>query len=73
MEEEEEGPSRVFSETSFRSKQPKLELKLVSALSETRRLFWGCFALILKQGVSVFQNNRNKQKTNLNNSKFVKI
>jgi hypothetical protein len=32
--------SRVSSETSFVSKQPKLELKLVSALSETRCLFW---------------------------------
>jgi hypothetical protein len=30
----------VSSETSFVSKQPKLEPKLVSALSETRRLFW---------------------------------
>jgi hypothetical protein len=29
----------VSSETSFVSKQPKLELKLVLALSETRRLF----------------------------------
>ncbi len=31
--------TRVSSETSFVSKQPKLEPKLVSALSETRRLF----------------------------------
>jgi hypothetical protein len=30
----------VPSETSFVPKQPKLEPKLVSALSETRRLFW---------------------------------
>jgi hypothetical protein len=30
---------RVSSETSFVSKQPKLEPKLVSELSETRRLF----------------------------------
>jgi hypothetical protein len=30
---------RVFYETSFDSKQPKLEPKLVSILSETRRLF----------------------------------
>ncbi len=29
----------MSSETSFDSKQPKLEPKLVSALSETRRLF----------------------------------
>jgi hypothetical protein len=32
-------PTRVSSETSFVSKQPNLEPKLVSALSETRRLF----------------------------------
>ena len=31
--------ARVSSETSFTSKQPKLEPKLVSALSETKRLF----------------------------------
>jgi hypothetical protein len=31
--------SRVSFETSFSSKQPKLETKLVSALSETKRLF----------------------------------
>ncbi len=31
--------SRVSFETSFESKQPKLEPKLVSALSETKRLF----------------------------------
>jgi hypothetical protein len=30
---------RVFFETIFDSKQPKLEPKLVSALSETKRLF----------------------------------
>jgi hypothetical protein len=33
---------------------------------------FGCFALISKQGVSMFRNNRNKQKTNRNNSIFVK-
>ncbi len=32
-------PHRVSFETSFDSKQPKLEPKLVSALSETKRLF----------------------------------
>jgi hypothetical protein len=32
--------TRVSFETSFDSKQPKLEPKLVSALSETKRLFW---------------------------------
>jgi hypothetical protein len=34
------GSGRVSSETSLESKQPKLEPKLVSALSETTRLFW---------------------------------
>ncbi len=34
---------------------------------------FGCFALISKQGVLVFQNNRKKQKTNRNSRKFVKI
>jgi len=53
---------------SFVSKQPKL----VSALSKTKVCF-GCFALISKQGISVFRINRNKQKTNRNSSKFVKI
>ena len=33
------GGGRVSFETSFDSKQPKLEPKLVSALSETKRLF----------------------------------
>jgi hypothetical protein len=32
--------TRVSFETSFDSKQPKLKPKLVSALSETKRLFW---------------------------------
>ena len=32
--------SKVSSETSFDTKQPKMEPKLVSALSETKRLFW---------------------------------
>ncbi len=32
-------PAWVYFETSFNSKQPKLEPKLVSALSETKRLF----------------------------------
>jgi hypothetical protein len=32
--------SRVSFETSFDSKQPKLEPKLISAPSETKRLFW---------------------------------
>ncbi len=107
--------------TSFDSKQPKLELKLVSVLSETKCLFqlfrfytktesfgvsiepkqteeqpkqfdrehilaflskkfrvvsacfetvcFGCLASILKQRVSMFLLNRNKQKTNRNSLK----
>jgi hypothetical protein len=60
--------TRVSYETSFDSKQPKLEPKLVSTLSETRRLFrlfrlfrfnieTGCFdvSIELKQT----ENNRN--------------
>jgi hypothetical protein len=63
---------RVSSETSFASKQPKLEPKLVSALSETRRLFrfnikTGSF------GVSKQPKQTKDQKTNRNSSKFVKI
>jgi hypothetical protein len=53
-------------ETSFISKQPKLEPKLGLAPSETypkQDVCFGCFGLISKQGVSVF---RNKQKTNRN-------
>ncbi len=48
---------RISLETSFVSKQPKLELKLVLVLS-------GCFTSKPKQRVSVFRLNRNKQKTN---------
>ncbi len=40
---------RVSSETSFVSKQPKLEPKLVSALAETRHLFW-LFRFNIKTG-----------------------
>jgi hypothetical protein len=51
--------TRVSFETSFDSKQPKLELKLVSALSETKRLFrfftkTECFGVLLEQ-----KSNRN--------------
>jgi hypothetical protein len=63
---------RVSSETSFVLKQPKLEPKLVLALSETRRLF-RLFRFNIETGSFVFRNNRNKQKTNRNSSKFVKI
>jgi hypothetical protein len=57
----------VSFETSFDSKQPKLEPKLVSALSETKR--FGCFASIAKQRVSVFRLNRNLMKQNRNKLK----
>jgi hypothetical protein len=60
-------PSRVSCETSFDSKQPKLEPTLVSTLSETRRLF-RLFRLNIETrrfDVSVepkqTENNRNKQ------------
>ncbi len=55
--------TRVSFETSFDSKQPKLEPKLVSTLSETKRLF-RLFRFLPKQRVSVFRLNRNKQKIN---------
>ncbi len=55
--------TRGSFETSFDSKQPKLEPKLVSALSETKPLF-RLFRL-----VSVFWLNRNKQKINRNSLK----
>ncbi len=50
--------TRVSFETSFDSKQPKLEPKL--------NVCFGCFASIPKQRVSMFWLNRNKQKTNRN-------
>jgi hypothetical protein len=61
-------PPRVSYETSFDSKQPKLEPKLVSTLSKTKRLF-RLFQLNIETGtfgVSIEpkqkENNRNKQK-----------
>ncbi len=58
---------RVSFETSFDSKQPKLEPKLVSALSETKRLFrLFRFYSIPKKRVWMFRLNRNKQETNRN-------
>jgi hypothetical protein len=60
MKEKIPSSGRVSFETSFDSKQPKLEPKLVSgsALSEHYVCF-GCFAPIAKQRVAVFQLNRN--------------
>jgi hypothetical protein len=60
--------SRLSCETSFDSKQPKLELKLVSILSEARSLF-RLFRFYIETaffGVSIEpklnKNNRNKPK-----------
>ncbi len=50
-------------ETSFDSKQPKLEPKLVSALSETKT-FVSVVSLLYQN--REFRLNQNKQKTNLN-------
>jgi hypothetical protein len=65
--------SRVSYETSFDSKQPKLEPKLVSTLSETRclfRLFRFCIETA-SFGVSIEpkqnKNNRNNPKIELVN------
>jgi hypothetical protein len=68
--------TRVFYETSFDSKQPKLEPKLVSILSETRRLFrffWfniktACFGVLVEPKQR--KNNRNKEKNNRNKAKL---
>ncbi len=57
---------RVSFETSFDSKQPKLEPKLVSALSETKRLFrlFRFYIETASFGVSIkpklTETNRNK-------------
>ncbi len=52
-------------ETSFDSKQPKLEPKLVSALSETKLLF-RLFRFYTKTEILDVSIDRNKQKTNRN-------
>jgi hypothetical protein len=59
------GAVRVSYETSFDSKQPKLEPKLVSTLSETRSLFrlnieTGTFGVSIEPKQK--ENNRNKPK-----------
>ncbi len=60
--------ARVSFETSFDLKQPKLEPKLVSALSETKRLFrlFRFYTETESFDVSIESLNRNKQKTNRN-------
>jgi hypothetical protein len=59
--------SRMSFETSFDWKQPKLESKLVSTVSETKCLFQMFCFYIPKQRVSKFRLNRKEQKTNQNN------
>jgi len=64
----------VSSETSFALKQPKLEPKLVSALSETKHLFrlFRFFTETASFGVSIEpkqkNTNRNKPKQKIVNS-----
>ncbi len=58
-------PTRVSFETIFVSKQLKLEPKLVSVLSETKRLIWLFLFYTETEGFNV-SLNRNKQKTNRN-------
>ena len=62
--------TRVSFETSFDSKQPKLEQKLVSALSETKRLFrLFCFYTETESfDVSI---EPKQQKTNRNSSIYL--
>jgi hypothetical protein len=62
----------VSSKTSFVSKQPKLEPKLVSALSETRRLF-RLFRFNIETGSFGVSKQPKQTKTNQNGNKFVKI
>jgi hypothetical protein len=59
-------PTRVSFETSFYSKQPKLEPKLVSALSETKCLFRFFTSIYTEKESLMFRLNRNQQKTNQN-------
>jgi hypothetical protein len=60
---------RVSYETNFDSKQPKLEPKLVSTLSETRRLF-RLFRYNIETGrFGVSIEPKQKQKTSETNRK----
>ena len=68
--------SRVSFETSFDSKQPKLEPKLVSALSETNRLLFRFYTETASFGVSIEpkqqedqpkQTEANRNKSNMKN------
>jgi hypothetical protein len=61
---------RVSYETSFDSKQSKMEPKLVSTLSETRRLFWlfrfnietACFGVSIEPKQRKMNRNKPKKK-----------
>jgi hypothetical protein len=57
--------NRVFNETSFDSKQPKLEPKLVSTPSETRSLFQ-LFCFNIKTTSFGVSNEPKQKKTNRN-------
>ena len=69
--------TRVSSETSFASKQPKMEPKLVSALSKTKHLFqlFRFFTETVSFGVSIEPKqkkiNRNKPKWKQENLIFL--
>jgi hypothetical protein len=66
IQEKSSGPwTRVSFKTSFDSKQPKLELKLVSALSEKNGCY-RCFASITETESFHASIEPNKQKTNQN-------
>jgi hypothetical protein len=73
------GGSRVSFETSFDSKQPKLEPKLVSALSETKRFFrlFRFYTETASFGVSIEPKQKEDQpkqtETNRNESKMKNI
>jgi hypothetical protein len=62
--------NRVSYETNFDSKQPKLEPKLVSILSETRRLF-RLFRLNIETGSFGVSNEPKQQENNRNKPKKV--
>jgi hypothetical protein len=59
----------VSSETNFDSKQPKLEPKLVSTLSETRGLF-RLFRFYIETACLVISIEPKQEKTNRNKPKI---
>jgi hypothetical protein len=72
-------PPRVSYETSFDLKQPKLEPKLVSTLSETRRLFrlfrfnieTACFGVSIEPKQRRRNRNKPKKKKNGQNVNWI--